>query len=71
VGYCFQIADLPVTVFRVEIATGKRTLWKKLEPSDPVGISVMGNIFFSADAKSYVYTFNRKLDVLYVVEGLR
>jgi hypothetical protein len=55
----------------VEIATGKRTLWKKLEPSDPVGISAMGNIFFSADAKSYVYTFNRKLDVLYVVEGLR
>ena len=69
--YCFQIADLPVTVFRVEIATGQRTLWKKLEPSDPVGISAMGNIFLSADAKSYVYTFNRKLDVLYVVEGLK
>jgi len=69
--YCYQIGDLPVNVFRVEIATGRRMPWRKLEPSDPVGISAMGNIFFSADANSYVYTFNRKLDVLYVVDGLR
>ena len=69
--YCYQIADTPATVFRIELATGKRALWKKLEPSDPVGIFGMGNIFFSEDGKSYVYSFNRKLDVLYVVDGLK
>ena len=68
--YCYQITELPVTVFRVEVATGKRMPWKKLEPSDPVGISSMGNIFLSADAKSYVYNVIRKLDVLYVVDNL-
>jgi Tol biopolymer transport system component len=68
--YCYQVTELPVTVFRVEVATGKRMPWKKLEPSDPVGISSMGNIFLSADAKSYVYTVTRKLDALYVLDNL-
>jgi eukaryotic-like serine/threonine-protein kinase len=68
--YCYRLGDVPVNVFRVEVASGRRTPWKQLVPPDPVGITFLGSIYVSSDGKSYVYSFNRKLDVLYVVEGL-
>jgi len=68
--YCLRLGDVPAEVFRVELASGHRTLWKKLAPPESTGITFVGSIYGSADWKSYVYTFNRKLDDLYMVEGL-
>ncbi|MGC1450258.1 MAG: protein kinase [Candidatus Sulfotelmatobacter sp.] len=68
--YCYRLGDLPVNIFRVELANGGRTPWKQLEPTDPIGITFVGNILVSSDMKSYVYTVQRRLDVLYLVEGL-
>ena len=69
--YCYHLGDVPADVFRVEISNGNRTPWKRLAPPDPVGISSLGTLYLSSDGKSYVYTFQRRLDVLYLVEGLR
>ncbi|HET7208937.1 MAG TPA: protein kinase [Terriglobales bacterium] len=68
--YCYHLGEIPMKIFRIELASGRRSLWKQLAPPDPVGISFLSNVFIGADEKSYVYTFNRKLDVLYLVEGL-
>jgi len=68
--YCYRMGAVPANILRVEVATGRSTPWKQLMPPDPVGIVYLSDIHFSADMKSYVYGFQRKMDVLYLVEGL-
>jgi hypothetical protein len=63
--------QIPAQVFRVDIATGKRTLWKALEPADSAGIDTLGRVLLSSDNKSYVYSYVRTLSDLYLVEGLK
>jgi serine/threonine protein kinase len=63
--------EIPARVFRVDVASGKRTLWKSLEPADSAGIDTLGRINLSQDTKSYVYSYVRTLSDLYLVEGLK
>jgi len=61
-----------VDVFRVDVATGRRTLWKTLAPSDPVGVEDMREtVVITPDAQSYCYSYQRRLGDLFVVEGLK
>jgi hypothetical protein len=62
---------VPVEVFQVDVATGRRALWRRFTPPDPIGVTFLSNVYFSSDMKNYVYSINRRLDVLYLVEGLR
>ncbi|MGA7907078.1 MAG: WD40 repeat domain-containing serine/threonine protein kinase [Candidatus Sulfotelmatobacter sp.] len=63
--------EIPAPVTRIDIATGKRTLWKSLEPADSAGIDTIGRVMLSRDTKSYVYSYVRTLSDLYMVEGLK
>ena len=69
--YCYRLGSVPVNIFQVDVATGRRALWRRFTPPDPVGVTFLSNVYFSSDMKSYVYSINRRLDVLYLVEGLR
>ena len=61
-----------VDVFRVELATGVRGLWKTLTPSDPVGVEDMREtVVITPDAQSYCYSYVRRLGDLFVVDGLK
>src|SRR5688572_21230420 len=61
-----------VDVFRVELATGDRTLWKTLMPSDPVGVEDMRRtVVITPDAQSYCYSYQRRLGDLFVVDRLK
>ena len=62
---------MPSTVHRINLATGKRSLWKVLAPADPVGVIGIYAIQISADEQSYCYTYGRNISDLYLVEGLR
>jgi len=62
---------IPVKVTRVDLATGKRELWKEIVPADPAGVESITSIRFSADGKAYAYSAGRILSDLYVVEGLK
>ncbi len=63
--------ELPARVYRVDLATGNRELWKELMPVDPGGVERISNVVVTPDAKSYAYTFSRLLSDLFVVEGLK
>jgi len=63
--------QIPAQVFRVDLATGKRTMWKALEPADSAGIDTLGRVLLSSDNQSYVYSYVRTLSDLYLVEGLK
>ncbi len=69
--FVYRPAEIPAKVDRIELATGRRTLWKELRPSDPAGVEFIGPILMTADEKSYVYGYRRLLTDLYVVEGLK
>lgn len=62
---------VPVQVSRVDIATGRRELWKEIAPADPAGVQSIPSLKFSADGKSYAYSVGRILSDLYVVDGLK
>ena len=61
-----------VDVFRVEITTGARVLWKTLAPPDTVGVEgLRGTVVITPDARSYCYSYMRRLGDLFVVDGLK
>ena len=59
------------SIFRVEVETGKRTLWREIAPSDPAGFLGFPSFLIAADEKSYVYSHSRHLADLYLVTGLK
>jgi eukaryotic-like serine/threonine-protein kinase len=69
--YVFRFGEIPAKVFELELATGKRKLWKQLVPADAAGIDTIRGITITPDAKAYVYGYIRTLSDLYVVDGLK
>ena len=63
--------DLPQTIYRLDLRTGRKELWKEVMPVDPAGLLDVGFVYFSADGNSYVYSYRRILSTLYLAEGLR
>jgi serine/threonine protein kinase/Tol biopolymer transport system component len=60
-----------VSIERLALETGARERWKEIAVEDPVGVYGIPRVFLSADGESYVYTYVRLLDELYLVDGLR
>jgi hypothetical protein len=61
----------PLRVETVDVRTGRRTLWKQIQPPDPSGVEQVGPIQIAPDEKSYVYSYRRTLDDLYLATGLK
>jgi hypothetical protein len=68
--YVFR-RELPYRVFRIDLQTGKRELWKETMPEDPAGILRVRRILITPDGKAYAYGMNRILSELYLVEGMK
>ena len=69
--YIYQPGELPARVYRIDLQTGQRTLWKQLMPSDPAGVETIGPILMTPDASTCVFGYHRMLSDLYLVEGLK
>jgi eukaryotic-like serine/threonine-protein kinase len=69
--FVFRTGEVPAKVFQVDVVAGRRTLWKTIQPADAAGISTIGGLIITPDAKSYVYSYVRTLSDLYLVEGLK
>jgi hypothetical protein len=61
----------PLPVFRIDLATGRRELWRTLMPADAAGVMSIFGVFPSADGRSYVYSYARNLSQLFLVGGLK
>ena len=60
------------TVFRIDPATGARTVWKTLGPADSVGVEAQpGTVRILADGSAYCYSYMRRLGDLFTVHGLK
>ncbi len=69
--YVYRPGELAAQVYRLELTTGQKKLWKQLMPSDPAGVNIILPILVTPDGKSYVYGYRRILSDLYLVEGLK
>jgi serine/threonine protein kinase/Tol biopolymer transport system component len=61
----------PIRIFRVNLATGARELWKEIGPSDPSGLVGIFELLAAPEAGAYAYTYGRSLSELYLAEGIR
>jgi len=58
-------------VYRLDLATGRRELWKEYIPADPVRAAQFLPLALTPDGKSYAYTYARNFYDLYLVKGLK
>jgi hypothetical protein len=58
-------------LWKVDIATGKSTLWKKLSPPNLVGLLDITPIRVSPDCQSYAYSPLNVLSQVSLATGLR
>jgi hypothetical protein len=66
-----QYDQLPPQLWKVQIDTGKRELWKELTPPNPVGLLDLTPIRVSLDCQSYTYSPLNVLSQVYLTIGLR
>ena len=66
-----QTKQPPERIFRLNILTGQRQIFKEMNPPDETGLCDLGHVILSADGKSYVYGYTRLLSDLYLVKGLQ
>ena len=69
-AYAWNQKEIPYRVFRVELSTGRRSLWKTITPQDPTGIWTH-DLLLTPDGKSYAYNCTRDQADLFLVEGLK
>jgi len=69
--YICRTGEMPIRVHRVEVATGRRELWKQLVPRDPVATFFAPLIHATPDGAYYAYSYNTILCELYLVDGVK
>jgi hypothetical protein len=68
--YCADGFEPPVDIWQIDIDSGDRQLWRRVQPTNAAGVSLLGNIILVAEADAYVISYMRVLSTLYLVEGL-
>jgi hypothetical protein len=69
--WIFRRGEIPARIYRLEIASGARRLWKTISPPDLAGVYSIIDFEITPDGSSYFYSYRRALSELYVVRGLR
>jgi Tol biopolymer transport system component/predicted Ser/Thr protein kinase len=69
--YVHNLGEIPLRVFRYEIATGRKEPWKELKPADSAGLSAMSRFVPTPDGQAYAYGYLRVLSYLQIVDGLK
>jgi hypothetical protein len=71
--YIRGLGDSAVEFFRLDLSTGRREPWKRIEAADPVGfIGIQpASAHMTPDGKSYVYSYWKVLTELYLVDSLK
>jgi len=57
-------------ISRLDIATGRKELWKELKTPDPVGVRI-SQVVITPNGDSYAYSFQRDISTLYLARGVK
>ena len=61
--------EVPLRVYRFDLATGERQLWREVTISDRAGVELIPHIFLTPDGRHYVMTYARVLSDLFLMSG--
>jgi hypothetical protein len=67
--FMFPSQESSARVYRVDVITGRKALWKQLMPADPAAIKDIYAVHVAADGGWYFYSYWRALSDLYLVQG--
>ena len=67
--YVFRLGEIPAQVERIDVESGRATLWKELMPPDTAGVAVRA-LAMTPDGQYYAYSCQQYLTTLYLVENL-
>lgn len=68
--FAYRDKQVPVQVYRVNILSGERQLFRQMTPPDLTGVCDVAHVHFSSDGRAYVYSYTRVLSELYLVNSL-
>src|SRR5208282_313034 len=68
--YGAERQEVPLKVFRFDLTTGQKQLWKELAPAERAGVYNIGLLSVTPDARWYALSYVRGPSGLYKVEGL-
>jgi serine/threonine protein kinase/Tol biopolymer transport system component len=69
--YGYHAGEFPSKVYSFSLATGEEVPLHELKPESPAGVVTIAPVVVSRDGKSFAYSYNQTLSVLYLVSGLR
>jgi Tol biopolymer transport system component len=73
-GRSILIADgsvRPIRVDRLDLASGRRSLWRTLSAGGLMGVGGLNGIVFSANEDTWVVGYTRRFSELLVIDGLK
>ena len=69
--YLYMPAEMPITISKLDIATGKITSLREVRPADRGGVVSVGPVLCDSAATGCAYSYYHTLSVMWVVKGLR
>ncbi len=69
--YGYLPGQIPTKVFKINLATGKKTLVQELKPETNAGLVRIAPVVVDHDGSRFAYSYYQVFSVLYVVSGLR
>jgi eukaryotic-like serine/threonine-protein kinase len=63
--------ELPARIYRLNVTTGSKELWKEAMPLETAGLGDVGGVIVTPNGQSYVYGTGWTLSDLYLIEGMR
>ena len=69
--YVATFGKVPAMLYKVDLSTGKREVWREAMPPDPAGLINVGPIFVTPDGRTTVFSYSRLLCDLYVLDRSR
>ena len=65
----YQGQAVPTLIDRLEVATGTRSAWKTVQPTQPALVGI-GSLIVSPDG-AMAYSYSKTRSELYVIKGLK
>jgi len=69
--YLYHPLEIPTRIYRLDLATGKRDVFRDLPTPDLAGIELDGQVALTPDGRSWALSYGRTMSELYVADGLR
>lgn len=69
--FLYKSAEIPITIYRFEIASGKLTPVREVKPANRSGVVSVGPVVCDMQAAGCAYSYFETLSGMYVITGLR